>query len=187
MMLVDIALDLQIVICTFLRPSDILTLQKTCKTLQLATRQRIVWVDALHRVCLENTLFLPSFPISDMSDAELEQAAIAPRRWIELSASFRTQGLSDSELRLSPTVTRTIDDPFTTNQEGGFATNLILVPGGRYMVGYSLNGLVVWDLGYVSSATCKLIASIGPEGGSYHGDVHATPDGMGLVICSLRP
>ena len=40
---------------------------KTCKVFELATRTRIVWVAALHRVCLDNTLFLPSFPIPDMT------------------------------------------------------------------------------------------------------------------------
>ena len=47
---------------------------KTCKALQPSTRQRVVWVAALHRVCFDNTLFLPSFPISDMSDLEIERA-----------------------------------------------------------------------------------------------------------------
>ncbi|KAF8804232.1 hypothetical protein BYT27DRAFT_7170356 [Phlegmacium glaucopus] len=183
MALVDIALDLQIVICTFLHPSDILSLRKTCKTLQLATKQRSIWIDALHRVCLENTLFLPSFPIPDMSDAELERAAIAPWRWIELSASFATQGFSGSESRLSPTASRFIGSPFDIGLEKMAITEqVILVPGGRYMVGYSHSGVGVWDLGYISSADCKLIASLGPEHGSNDGSVHATPDGMGLII-----
>ncbi|KAF8801209.1 hypothetical protein BYT27DRAFT_7198532 [Phlegmacium glaucopus] len=192
MALVDIGLDLQIVICTFLHPSDILSLHKvckTCKTLQLATRQRSIWIDALHRVCLQNTLFLPSFPIPDMSDVELERAAIAPRRWIELFASSSTQGVSGSAARLSPTATRIINDPFEKNgPDGRDCTKLILVPGGRYMVGYSLNGLRVWDLGYMSSADCKLIASHGSESGAsfYLYDVRATPDGMGLIIFLLR-
>ena len=41
------------------------------------TRKRIIWVAVLHQVCLDNTLFLLSFPISDMSDLELERAAMA--------------------------------------------------------------------------------------------------------------
>ncbi|KAF8801205.1 hypothetical protein BYT27DRAFT_7115713 [Phlegmacium glaucopus] len=178
MALVDIALDLQIVICSFLHPSDILVLRNTCKTLQLVTRQRIVWVDALRRVCLENILFLPSFPMLDMSDAVLEQAAMAPRRWIELSTSLSTQGSSV----LSPTVTRIIDNPFPTNL--GNDAIVSLVPGGRYMVISSSKGLGVWDLGYTSSADCKLIASVEVEANLKSGDVHATPDGMGLVILS---
>ncbi|KAF8801201.1 hypothetical protein BYT27DRAFT_7245340 [Phlegmacium glaucopus] len=176
MALVDIALDLQIVICSFLHPSDILTLRNTCKTLQLVTRKRIVWIDALRRVCVENTLFLPSFPMPDMSDAELEQAAMAPRRWIELSASLSTQR---SRAILSPTATRTIDSPFPNNPWDAIVD---LVPGGRYVVSSSTSGLGVWDLGYKSSADCKLIAFVEAEAGINCGDVHATPDGMGLVI-----
>ncbi|KAF8812844.1 hypothetical protein BYT27DRAFT_7159010, partial [Phlegmacium glaucopus] len=179
MALVDIALDLQIVICSFLHPSDILILRNTCKTLQLVTRQRTVWIDALRRVCLENTLFLLSFPMLDMSDAELEQAAMAPRRWIELSTSLSTR---KSRAILSPTMTRIIDNPFPTNLGNDATINL--VPGGRYMVISSSKGLGVWDLGYTSSAGCKLIASLEVEANLKSGDVHATPDGMGLVILS---
>ncbi|KAF8805098.1 hypothetical protein BYT27DRAFT_7193348 [Phlegmacium glaucopus] len=121
-----------------------------------------------------------------MNNVELERAAIAPRRWIELFASFATGGFSGSEARLSPTATRIINNPFGNRPEGRADTKLILVPGGRYMVGYSRNGLRVWDLGYMSSADCKLIASLGPAASSHLGDVHATPDGMGLIIFLLR-
>jgi hypothetical protein len=124
-----------------------------------------------------------------MSDAELERAAIAPWRWIELSASFATQEFSGSESSLSPTATRFIECPFDDIglEKMAITEQVILVPGGRYMVGYSPIGVGVWDLGYISSADCKLIASLGPEHGSDDGSVHATPDGMGLIIFLLRP
>ena len=112
-----------------------------------------------------------------MSDVELEQAAIGPRRW---TTSFATQGLSDSEKKSSPT--RVIDDSLIEG-EG----KLFLVPGGRYLVGSCLvaQRLGVWDLGYLSSADCKLIASV--ESGDCLGGVQATPDGMGLVIYTFYP
>ena len=159
---------------------------KTCKTLQIVTKQRTIWIEALHRVCQENKLFLPSFPIADMSDMELEQAAIAPRRWIELCASFTTQAISDpGVLKLSPTTTRITDHPLKGTEQGWDETDLILVPGGRYLVGCCpLAGrLWVWDLGYLPSADCKLIASA-QSSGSLTG-VQATPDGMGLVILTI--
>ena len=84
----------------FLHPSDILTLRKVCHRSTLiniesfgclrqcvrhvklwnATRKRIVWVAVLHRVCIDDTLFLLSFPIPDMSDLELERAAMVCSR-----------------------------------------------------------------------------------------------------------
>jgi hypothetical protein len=148
---------------------------KTCKALELATHQRIVWVAALHRVCLENTLFLPSFPIPDMSDLELERAAMAPRRWIELCCAFQKQNSNEYSKMLHPRTTRIIND--TTNSD------FIFVPGGRYLVTAG-NGLSVWDLGYVSTVDCKLVASVGLEDYFEFCVVQATPDGMGLVILS---
>ena len=139
---------------------------------------------ALCRVCLDNTLFLPSFPIPDMSDLELEQAAIAPCRWRELCATFERQHLNDPGVILCPRTTRTIKDSLPTVVNYPTITDLFIVPGGRYLVSTSPDGIFVWDLGYTSSADCKLIASVGREGGSFCCQVQATPDGMGLTIFS---
>ena len=129
----------------------------------------------LHRVCLDNSLFLPSFPIPDMSDLELERAAMAPRRWIELCNAFQKQYSNDSSKMLRQRkTTRFIEET---------ANTFFIVPGGRYLVtaGY---GLLVWDLGCVSTVDCKLVASA--RLGDYFEDcmVQTTPDGKGLVILS---
>ena len=202
MTLAIICFDVQVGICMFLHPSDILALRKvcrhrkfsllksvkytivkTCKALQRSTRQRVVWVTALHRVCLDNTLFFPSFPISDMSDLELEKAAMGPRRWIEFFGALEKRHFNDPTARLRFRTARTINDLFSTEVFYG-STRIFIVPGGRYLVGSSSDGFSVLDLGYTSSADCKLIASVEPEGGSMICIVQATPDGMGLVICS---
>ena len=117
-----------------------------------------------------------------MSDLELEQAAIGPHRWIELSTSFSTQGPGDDK-KLSPTTTRIIHNSLA--KEDDEETDLFLVPGGRYLVGTCSENqkLGVWDLGYLSSADCKLIALV--ESGEYFGGIQATPDGMGLVIYTI--
>ena len=205
--LANICLDVQISICMYLHPSDILTLRKvcrhhkfsllksvkyiikTCKALQPSTRQRVVWVAALHRVCLDNTLFLPSFPISDMSDLDIEKAAMGPRRWIEFCVAFEKQHLNDPGAVLSPRSTRIINDSFATEVDYG-DTLFFIVPGGRYLVSFSSKDISVMDLGYSSSADCKLIASVGLDGGYTRQNiwnqfrVQTTPDGMGLVIFS---
>ena len=154
----------------------------TCKALQAATRRRVVWMAALHRVCLDNTLFLPSFPIPDMSDLELENAAMAPRRWIELCGALEKQLLNDPGAKLRPRATRSINDSLATE----IYTEIFIVPGGRYLVRSSPNGISVLDLCYSSSAEYKLIASVGRDwaGGGNTCIVQATPDGMGLIIFS---
>ena len=204
----NICLDVQIGICMFLHPSDILALRKvcrnqkfslvesniiiikTCKALQPSTRQRVVWVAALHRVCFDNSLFLPSFPISDMSDLEIEKAAaLGPRRWIELCGAYEIQVFNDDPdnpaARLLPRTTRIIDDLFDT--EIYFeSTEIFIIPGGRYLVTSSPTNISVLDLGYTSSGDCKHMASVVPEGGSDVSMVHTTPDGMGLAIYSAN-
>jgi hypothetical protein len=159
--------------------SKVLFIIKTCKSLQPSTRQRVVWVAALHRVCFDNTLFLPSFPISDMSDLEIEKAAMGPRRWIELCGAYEKHHPNDPVAILCPRTTRVVDDLFATE-----SSDIFIVPGGRYLVRSSPDAISVLDLGYSSSSDCKLIASVVPEGGSHARGVQATPDGMGLAIYS---
>ena len=147
---------------------------QTCKALELATRQRTVWMAVLYRICLDNALFLPSFPIPDMSDLELERAAMGPHRWIELCGAFQMKHSNDTSEMLCPRTTRIIRD---------MINELYIVPGGRYLVTAG-NGLFVWDLGYASEAAadCKLIASVGEGRDFEFCMVQATPDGKGMVI-----
>ena len=161
---------------------------KTCKALQPSTRQRVVWVAALHRVCLDNTLFLPSFPISEMSDSEIEKTAMGPRRWIELCDAFEKQHHNDPGAILHPRATRIMNDSLASDFDSE-NFRIFIVPGGRYMVSYSIvlegHGISVWDLGYTSSANCKLIASVRLEGRYDTWNefrVQGTPDEMGLTI-----
>ena len=115
-----------------------------------------------------------------MSDLEIEKAAMEPRRWIELCVAFEKQHPNGPSEKLCPRTSRSINDSLATEVISDF----FIVPGGRYLVGSSLDGIFVLDLGYTSSSDCKLIASVGLEGGSDTCMVQVTPDGMGLVIFS---
>ena len=108
-----------------------------------------------------------------MSDLELERAAMAPRRWIELCGAFPKHHSNDSGEILHPRTTRII--------EHGYSSHFYIAPGGRYLVTAGV-GLYVWDLGYVSTVDCKLVASVGPKIEFEFIMVQATPDGQGLVI-----
>ena len=119
-----------------------------------------------------------------MSDLELERAATAPRRWIELCGAFEKQHPNDPGAILYPRATRIIDDSLAAEAEY-VNTDFFIVPGGRYLVGFSsTDDISVLDLGYTSGADCKLIASVEVEDGFDSYMVQATPDGMGLIIFS---
>ena len=108
-----------------------------------------------------------------MSDLELERAAMAPRRWIELCGALRKHS-SDSSEMLQPRTIRNLKSA---------AGSLFIVPGGRYLVTVG-KGIFVWDLGYVSTVDCKLVASAGLGDYFEYCMVQTTPDGKGLVILS---
>ena len=115
-----------------------------------------------------------------MSDLEIENAAMGPRRWIELCSAYEKQILNNPAAILCPRTTRIIDHLFADFEFTGF----FIIPGGRYLVCSSPTNIAVLDLGYTSSADCKLVDSVVPEGGNNDFIVHTTPDGMGLIIYS---
>ena len=122
-----------------------------------------------------------------MSDLELEKAAMAPRRWIGLCGAFDKPHLKDPEAMLCPRATRIVNKDSLATKLHFFPTDFFIVPGGRYLVSFSGKGIVVLDLGYTSSADCKIIASTGEAGPNNLNvkclvQVQATPDGTGLVI-----
>lgn len=121
----------------------------------------------------------------NMSNIELEQAAMAPRRWINLCSASAKQQRDNSGAMLSPTGTRNIHHSIADSSTEHDSNEVFLVPGGRYLVASSFRGIGVWDLGCTSSADCKLLASVGPEGGSSSCMVNATSDGMGLIIVAF--
>ena len=107
-----------------------------------------------------------------MSDLELERAAMAPRRWI---GAPQKQPSNNFDKMLRPRTTRVI--------ENGDNVDFLIVPGGRYLVTVD-RGLFVWDLGYVPTADCKLVASFGLGECFEFVQVQFTRDGKGLVILS---
>ena len=125
-----------------------------------------------------------------MSDLELEKVAMGPRRWIEFCGAFEKQYLNEPGAIQRPRSTRIINDSLPTELDYD-TTEFFFVPGGRFLVNFSLDRISVLDLGYTSSADCKLIASVGldPEGGSGYLEVHhvqPTLDGVGLLIYSHK-
>ena len=108
---------------------------------------------------------------------------MGPRRWTELCGAYKKRNTNDSAAIHCPRATRIIDHLFV-NEVDFESTGFFIVPGGRYLVSSSRDDISFLDLGYTSSADCKLIASLRPEGGSDTCIVQATTDGKGLAIYS---
>ncbi|KAF8156055.1 hypothetical protein B0H34DRAFT_715972 [Crassisporium funariophilum] len=186
MSLAVLPLDLLIVIFGYLHPCDILNMRKTCKALCLATSVRIVWVDALHRMCIDNEVFRPSFSVSTMSISQLEHAATAPRRFIT-STIRHSEKYGTSEIRpsyhiqyIAPSVSPELVAPRA----------LYLVPGGRYLISVGRHWMAVWDLSCTSdldAGSTDIGRQLAVRVVNYDRLflVHSTPDGLGLRIFIL--
>ncbi|KAF8970144.1 hypothetical protein BDZ97DRAFT_1641537, partial [Flammula alnicola] len=140
--LAHLPLDIHTLILELLSPSDIIALRKTCKALLEATTQRVVWVDALQRMCDENTIYSYSYPTEGVSLLELEYTCMAPERWARLArkhTSIVEEVPSHMTRILTPPHPRTpqnIDSP----------DQLYLIPGGRFLVTLLRSHLSIWDL-----------------------------------------
>ncbi|KAF8802291.1 hypothetical protein BYT27DRAFT_7173508 [Phlegmacium glaucopus] len=180
--LTDLPIELHLQIFSNLQPYDILQARQACHSLYIASLERTVWKDALHRICVENTLFEPSFPIASMSLLELERASMGPRRWIARSSSKeRTLDGVLPHLAMRRLILPTIDGLFVGDPES--LESVYLVPGGRYLFSFSKNWMGLWDLGspYSSGKEPHVIATASVVFfGLYL--VHSTPDGLGLRI-----
>lgn len=113
-----------------------------------ASYQRTFWIQALRKLCAERNIFFASFPISDMTVKQLEHAT---------TASFR---LCARILHEPPqTVTFPVPlRPFSIRILASFESdnenfeNMVLVPGGRFLLTSSGQYMRLWDLGFHSGA-----------------------------------
>ena len=101
----SLSTDILIQIQTFLDPDNIISLCKvsiilfseclilmvslsflfeTSRVLCSITKLQIMWIDALHQVCLMHSINLSMFyPLENISQIELEHAALSPFRFIK--------------------------------------------------------------------------------------------------------
>lgn len=159
-----------------------------------ATSQMIVWIDALRQMCIENSVFRPTFPLADMTLAELEYATMAPFKWLAVAAreSDSPEALAGRSRFLSPVPSETdASESDEMPEEDDFDVRwLFLVPGGRFLITFSWRWIIVWDLGFSPyrsrGALSKAIARTKVPLHSLY-LVHASPDGQGLYILISSP
>ncbi|KAJ7250397.1 hypothetical protein C8J57DRAFT_683703 [Mycena rebaudengoi] len=131
--------DLLVHIMSFLTPQSILTLRRVSKSLSEVTNQRVVWIDALRRVCLQHEVYLPSFPLTEMALEDLEHAATTTTRF---TARLRREFAQD--VKVVPFSKRRITSLDDTGEEW---ENMRFIPGGRFLITTSRCTLKLWDLG----------------------------------------
>ncbi|KAJ3529115.1 hypothetical protein NMY22_g9131 [Coprinellus aureogranulatus] len=140
-----------------LDPVDILAMRATCRMFYRAAGSRSVWMAALDAVCDQHGIYKPTYPLGKMTLAELEHAALGPRRFI--SFVERTMDTTD-EGGIQACGTRWYPCRKMADRAGqgdGLynVTRLALVPGGRFLItaararGAATEGnACIWDLGY---------------------------------------
>lgn len=171
--LTQLPLDTLIQILSFLAPQDIISLRKVSrenvylfqldviaqcsKALSAASKVRIVWMNALRRVCLHHEAFGPTFPLEKMTLLDLEHATTSPDR---LAGRLRRQLPGG---RVEPLATRILKphrpvqpSDVAPDQDLGQFHDLALVSGGRFLITSTSSGVVqMWDLGYSPNMLIK--------------------------------
>ena len=141
-------------------------------------------MDTLRRICAEDSIFGPTFPLTKMSPLELEYAATGTQR---LYKSIKDRGSTP----LAPLSARVLRPPDAINIKlrHGFPGNFretYLTPGGRFLVTMSWNWMAVWDLAidFQSDEAIQNVQPIAvvPVLFRWMSLVHPTPDQHGLRI-----
>ncbi|PPQ77790.1 hypothetical protein CVT26_005385 [Gymnopilus dilepis] len=157
-----LAVDLILRILHFLRPSDIISLRKTCKTLLDITKLRTVWISALRSVMIRHSIPEDTCPMEEMTLPLLEHVALAPYRLLTLLARSDGETVLPLAIRvLSPRVTNAEKDEYGIDDNGGLYDSFV-ESSGRFLASLSayqsFTLFTVWDLGFCANDLIKPIA-----------------------------
>ncbi|KAH9477619.1 hypothetical protein JR316_0009845 [Psilocybe cubensis] len=173
--LFQLPIDIHVYIFNFLSPSDILTMRKTCKTICTATFLRVVWIAALKGMCIENTVYDPSFPIEEMSIRDMERAAMGPQKWEKIVNKYTDQP--------TPPIHITTLSEELIEYDAGRPHELFLIPGGRFLVTLLVGYLSLWDLSLSCMATPKLMGRRWMDTAVC--TIHPSSDGLSIRILTI--
>ncbi|KAF8185967.1 hypothetical protein BJ912DRAFT_474480 [Pholiota molesta] len=132
----EIPFDILPSIFDFLDPLDVIVFGKTCKHIHEATSTRSVWLNIAKKVCFRNGIFAPSFNIERMSVLELKHMATSPSRMLAILSAKPTRPYRLPRIPFSGYLV-----PLSRELRSVF-----LVPGGRFLVGFSQSYVNVVDL-----------------------------------------
>ncbi|KAJ7185709.1 hypothetical protein C8R46DRAFT_982472 [Mycena filopes] len=163
--LAEFPVDTLIHVQSLMDPVDIIALRQSSRTLSSATRHRVVWMNALRRVCAAHEVSILTYPMERMSLADLEHAATSPTRFV---AQISRDRPSDDGVLVPAFSTRLLQPRLPKSVPGPLGTLSLmrLVPGGRYLITASNVGrLSLWDLGYGPAAIINpypLLSALSP-------------------------
>ncbi|KAJ7136627.1 hypothetical protein C8R44DRAFT_767515 [Mycena epipterygia] len=146
----DLPHDVIIRIMLYTGVRGIIALRQVSTSLLRASYQRIVWIEALRAICIQRSIFLSSFPISDMTLPQLEHAATVTPRFVARMRHKFSKISPPSPLR-----------PFSTRILSSFDSptepfnHMVFVPGGRFLLTTGDRNVRLWDLGFHSGALLK--------------------------------
>ncbi|KAF6762047.1 hypothetical protein DFP72DRAFT_877866 [Ephemerocybe angulata] len=172
---VSLSFELYLKIFAELDGRDLIRLGKTCTTLREVTQQRRVWEDALMLTCRRHELFEPSYSIDTMGLKELQLAALGPWVWHNKIHKAGRMGrvlnpLGNKQFQWCTPKSRWASVPID-------AAELLLIPGGRYLVTISTGMGVeearrfisLWDLGGSMGTPLSIVETSSQGRCSLHG------------------
>ncbi|PPR03664.1 hypothetical protein CVT24_007778 [Panaeolus cyanescens] len=176
----EMPVDILLYIFKFLKAKDILSIRKTCKNLESATRGRVVWLEAARRMIKDNVLYEPSFDLGNMAQLQLEHLSMGSHRFHRLLQKA-IKIVNVSLKTLFPQLHSTHHNLVSTRTDGTLVNKMHLVPGGRFLVTLQdRRGIEIIDLPYFTDSApgdtniqpCVSIAD--PD--VVHFSIHPAPD-----------
>ncbi|KAF8155893.1 hypothetical protein B0H34DRAFT_715263 [Crassisporium funariophilum] len=166
---------------------------QTCKLIEQCTMQRIVWIDALHRMMEVNRIFKPTFKVDDMSQRQLEHATLAP-------FLFSSRITKETGSAIEPYIIQKVSHVLSKKEQAKYCIETLesfdsayLVPGGRFLLTVTTlptseeSSLVqLWDLGVPSEGIGRTrVSSMKIVGHAFYMlALNITPEGNGLRLFS---
>lgn len=156
-----------------------------------ASTNSSVWKIILRRICVENSIFLPSAILNNMPLLELEHAATGPSRFISHVRNLSSGGMikSYSKHYLSTSL-RVLDNPQNDDEE---ISHIYLIPGGQFLISHHVSQLRMWDIGppgtnWGPTPFLSPLAILNRYCKNAY-VAHSTRDGEGLIIlaCTSDP
>ena len=149
-----------------------------------ASTNRSMWKHILRRVCVENSIFLPSDILNNMPLLELEHTATGPSRFISQVRNPSPGGMikAYSKHHLSTSL-HVLDNPHNDDED---ISHIYLIPGGRFLISHHVRQLRMWDIG-PPGTNWGLTPFLSPLAilNRYCKNAyvaHSTRDGEGLII-----
>ncbi|KAJ2915563.1 hypothetical protein MD484_g4843, partial [Candolleomyces efflorescens] len=166
--LLTFPLELYLKLFSDLEPLELLQLSQTCKQLHETLSDKQIWKTALRKMCSQEHLFEPSFPIEEMEVGDMQRAALGPTLWKNKVHRHAKLGPNHP----LPYVERS----FGGDYEPGLRREVIftdthIVPGGRYLLSSSTKFITLWDLGPPLTAlrqTPRVVDTLSLEGTGWY-------------------